>query len=158
MFLFHSISESHTYSRGGRDRRGWGHRGAQGLGRYFRVGGWIDIPWLRTQSWCRVESVLQVLKALMMFPPWFHLYRMMREEIDQFSSHVPKSPIRCELRLILKFHIKKKTFAQGTAWIGARDCQVWKAWKVGGWEEGEGQCGGVWERSLQGGWALKRPQ
>ena len=32
---------------------------------------------------------------------------MMREEIDQFSSHVPKSPIRCELRLIQKFHIKK---------------------------------------------------
>ena len=26
------------------------------------------------------------------------------------------------------------------------------------WKEGEGQCGGVWERSLQGGWALKRPQ
>ena len=25
---------------------------------------------------------------------WQVYYRMMREEIDQFSSHVPKSPIR----------------------------------------------------------------
>ena len=30
---------------------------------------------------------------------WFSSSRMMREEIDQFSSHVPKSPIRELLEL-----------------------------------------------------------
>ena len=38
--------------------------------------------------------------------------RMMREEIDQFSSHVPKSPIRYFFEMVICFlHI----FAQGTA-------------------------------------------
>ena len=35
-----------------------------------------------------VKCIISHMKTLIFF------YRMMREEIDQFSSHVPKSPIR----------------------------------------------------------------
>ena len=68
--------------------------------------------------------------------------RMMREEIDQFSSHVPKSPIRywswvnCFFTLYIclgnqvlflswVISVAHAKFVQGIAWAWTRDYQIW---------------------------------
>ena len=145
-----NISISILTPRGGWDRGSGGHWSAKGSGWHLWIGGRVDIPRLRTQSWCCLASLLQVQpwKRLVSYLKIYYA-RMMREEIDQFSSHVPKSPIR--YWSWVEWSVAHLIFFQGIAWIGARDCQIWKAREAGRWKEGKGQRWGFWQGRFQGG-------
>ena len=54
----------------------------------------IEVPKALGDIFESVAGSIYLDSGLSLDAVWQVYYRMMREEIDQFSSHVPKSPIR----------------------------------------------------------------